>query len=119
MIRFLDRAAAVLVSLVGVVHLAVGGGVFVTPTEAGVWFLSAGLLLIVSGLANLTAPFANSRGAHGPALVGCVSILLLGGLLVRADPGLLFAPQTIVLIALGGFLAVRRARAILMRPRQP
>jgi hypothetical protein len=110
MMRRLDQAAAILVALVGLVHLAVGHQAFLAPTPGGVWFASAGFLLVTTGLANLAcgASLRPGRLNSGAALSGAAAILVLGGLTAAADPNLLFAPQTLVLLVLGLFLAVRR-----------
>ena len=108
---FLDLVCAWLVALLGVLHLFVGRAVFMAPTTERIWFASAGFLLIVTGLANVAAHGKADRAANGAALAGNVSILLLGLLIARSDPDLLRQPQTLVLLALGGFLAIQRLRA--------
>ncbi len=110
MLRRLDQIAAALVSLIGVAHLVAGQQAFLAPTERGVWFVSAGFLLVTTGLANLACSSTARTGRlHNLAgLSGALAILILGGLSVMADRDLLFAPQTLVLLALGGFLSVRR-----------
>jgi uncharacterized membrane protein HdeD (DUF308 family) len=108
---FLDLVAAWLVALLGIVHLAVGRAVFTVPTTPRIWFASAGFLLIVTGLANVSAHGKADRAANGAGLAGSASIILLGALIARSDPDLLRQPQTLVLLALGGFLTIQRLRA--------
>ncbi len=108
MVRIVDQAAAVLVALFGIMHLAVGYDAFVSPSERGVWFLSAGFLLVLTGLANLARARAavRSRLQSLTALGGSLSILMSGALIAASSPALMFAPQSIALIALGVLLAV-------------
>ncbi|WP_425988103.1 hypothetical protein [Brevundimonas sp. TWP2-3-2] len=107
MVRIIDQIAAVLVALFGVAHLAVGHQAFVSPTERGVWFLSAGFLLVVTALANLARARASSRTRLQSltALSGSVAILVSGALIAASRPDLLFAPESIALISLGILLA--------------
>ena len=114
-IRFLDKACASLVALLGVVHLAVGRAAFTAPNPQRIWFASAGFLLIVTGLANLAAQGKVDRAQTSAALVGSASILILGALIARSDPHLLWQPQTLVLLALGAFLTAMRLRALAYR----
>lgn len=107
---YLDRAAGALIVLIGLVHLGVGRGSFFAPTERGVWFLSAGFLLVTTGLANIASVTASSRLQTVTAASGSLAILILGALIARSDPDLLFAPQTLVLLALGAFLSGLRMR---------
>lgn len=114
MLRRLDQAAAAVVSLIGVLHLVVGHQAFVSPTEGGVWFVSAGFLLVTTGLANLAC--AGVRPAKLQSLTaasGALAILVLGALIAAADRDLLFAPQTLVLLALGLLLSGLRFRDLL------
>lgn len=117
MIRIIDQIAAVLVALIGVVHLAVGHQAFADPTERGVWFLSAGFLLIVTGLANLTRARApiRSRLQSLTALGGAVTILILVALIAATGSGLLFEPQTLILLVLGLLLTGFSLRDLLRR----
>jgi hypothetical protein len=109
MLKRLDQAAAVIVSLVGLVHLLVGREAFLTPSERGVWFVSAGFLMLTTGLANLScASVRPTRLQSLTGMSGALAVLILGGLLAVADPRLLLAPQTLVVFALGGFLSLRR-----------
>ena len=110
--RFVDKAAAWLVGLLGVVHLAVGYSVFVEPTERRVWFTSAGFLLIITGLANLAAQAHPTRMNSLTGAVGSSSILVIGSLLALANSSILAQPQTLVLLALGLVLAARRLREL-------
>src|SRR3954463_1504635 len=110
--RFLDKACAWLVAIIGVVHLAVGRAVFTAPTTQRIWFASAGFLLIVTGLANLAAHGSRDRIQNVAALAGSASILILGALIARSDPHVLRQPQTLVLLALGAFLTLQRLRAL-------
>src|SRR6476620_4763442 len=109
---FLDLVCAWLVALLGLLHLAVGRAVFTAPTNARIWFASAGFLLIVTGLANVAAHGKADRAQNGAALAGSLSILILGGLIARSDPGLLWQPQTLVLLALGALLTVQRLQGL-------
>ena len=116
MLRRVDQAASLLVVAVGGLHLLVGRAAFTAPTERGVWFASAGFLLITTGLANLAcAASPTSRLQSGAAASGALAILVLGGLLAAADPAMLAAPQTLTLFALGAFLLVLRLRELTRR----
>jgi peptidoglycan/LPS O-acetylase OafA/YrhL len=117
-VRFADKIAAWLVSILGIAHLAVGHAVFIDPTERRIWFASAGFLLIVTGLANLGAQDAKSRIQSLAAAVGSVSIMVLGALLARADPDLLMQPQTLTLLALGALLTICRTRDLIAHNRR-
>ena len=99
--RLVDKAAAWLVCLLGLAHLAVGYLVFIEPTERRVWFMSAGLLLIVIGLANLTAQAHANRMNSLTGAVGGASILMVGTLLTLANANILAQPQTLILLVLG------------------
>lgn len=113
MLAILDKAAAVLVVMVGVVHIGVGYTVFVAPTERGVWFVSAGFLLVTTGLANLASAQSTSRSQAAAAASGSLAVLILGALIASANPALLFSPQTLVLLALGIGLTGFRLRQLL------
>ena len=113
--RVVDRAAAWLVCILGIVHLGVGYAVFIAPNERRIWFASAGFLLIVTGLANLAAQGTGSRMQSAAAAVGSMSILVIGALIAIADPDLLAQPQTLTLLALGLLLTVQRSRELLGR----
>lgn len=113
--RFADKAAAWLVCILGIAHLAVGRMVFLAPNEKRIWFASAGFLLIVTGLANLGAQDGRTRMQSLAAAVGASSILIIGALLARGDPKLLFQPQTLTLLALGTLLIVQRLREVITR----
>ena len=89
--RLVDRAAALLVLPLGLAHLAVGRAAFLDPTEPRIWFASAGLLLIVTGLANLAAVGARTGLQHLAGLSGGVSILVVGALLRALRPRALVA----------------------------
>ena len=110
--RFMDKAAAWLVCLLGITHLAVGYAVFVEPTERRVWFMSAGLLLIVIGLANLAAQAHATRMNSLTGAVGGAFILTVGTLLAIANASILAQPQTLVLLALGMVLTARRLQEL-------
>ncbi len=110
-----DKAAAWLVCILGVAHLAVGHAVFIEPTERRIWFASAGFLLIVTGLTNLGAQEGGARMQSLAAAAGGLSILITGALLASADPALLVQPQTLTLLALGLFLTARRCRELIGR----
>ena len=113
--RFADKAAAWLVCILGVAHLAVGHAVFIEPNERRIWFASAGFLLIVTGLANLGAQGGGTRMQSLAAAAGGLSILVIGALLAWADRDLLVQPQTLTLLALGLFLTVQRLREVVTR----
>jgi uncharacterized membrane protein YecN with MAPEG domain len=108
--RFVDKAAAWLVCLFGIAHLAVGYTVFVEPTERRVWFTSAGFLLVLTGLANLAAKAPATRMSNLTAMVGNGSILVIGALLTVSNSNILAQPQTLVLLVLGLILTVQRLR---------
>jgi uncharacterized membrane protein YecN with MAPEG domain len=105
--RFATKAAAILICLLGLVHLGFGFNAFVQPTEPRIWFASAGFLLIVTGLCNLAAERTADRLIAVAALTGNASILILGSLFAVATPDVLAEPQSLLLIALGLFLAGR------------
>ncbi len=113
--RFADKAAAWLVCILGVAHLAVGHAVFIEPNEKRIWFAAAGFLLIVTGLANLGAQAGRTRMQSLAAAAGGLSILVIGALLALADPDLLIQPQTLTLLALGLLLTVQRLREVIAR----
>ena len=119
MLRRLDQAAAVIVALIGLLHLAVGREAFLSPSERGVWFLSAGFLLFTTGLANLAcAGVRPTRLQSLAAASGALAILVSGGLLAAGDRALLLSPQTLVLLGLGVFLSLRRLGELLGRSRR-
>lgn len=115
--RHVETAAAWLVAVIGIAHLAVGHAVFTAPTSARVWFASAGFLLIVTGLTNLAARDASNRLQTFAALVGAAAILIIGALIAAADPKLLWQPQTLLLLALGLLLMIQRVRDLIEAPR--
>jgi len=117
MIRRIDRIAAGLVLLFGLLHLAIGHKAFVSPTEAGIWFASGGFLLVTTGLANLAAAGARSRLQSAAAASGNAAILIIGALLARGKLALLLEPQTILLLAIGLLLTTLRLREI-FRPHE-
>src|SRR4051812_7525101 len=116
--RSLDLICGWLVTVLGILHLAVGRAVFTAPTISRIWFASAGFLLIVTGLANVAAAAKTDRAQNGAGLAGSLSILVLGALIARSDPALLRQPQTLVLLALGAFLTIRRLRMLAYRGRR-
>ena len=113
MMRMADRAASVLVSLFGLLHLAIGYRAFVSPTEPRIWFAAGGFLLVTTGLANLAASGSGSRLQSAAAASGTVAILVIGGLIARGKPQLLLEPQTILLLAIGLMLTAFRLRDLL------
>jgi hypothetical protein len=115
LLRRLDRLAALLVALFGLLHLFVGRAVFTDPTNPRIWFAAGGFLLVTTGLANLAASGYPNRLAAAAALSGNLALLILGALIAKGDPDLLREPQTIALLAIGGFLALRRAREMMRR----
>ncbi|MDB5670878.1 MAG: hypothetical protein JWO25_1837 [Alphaproteobacteria bacterium] len=116
-IATIDRCAGTLVVIIGLVHLAVGRGAFVAPTNGGIWFLSAGFLLVTTGLANIAASGSPSRLQSAAAASGSLAVLVLGALIARVDPGLLLSPQTLILLGLGSVLTALRLRDLLRRHR--
>jgi len=115
MIGYVDRIAALLVLLFGLLHLAVGHRAFADPTEARIWFAAGGLLLVTTGLANLAAAGAGSRLQSAAAASGSLAILILGALIARGQPALLTEPQTLLLLAIGMLLTALRLREIFRR----
>lgn len=105
MIRRINQIAGGLVCLFGLLHLAVGHAAFTSPTEARIWFASAGFLLLTTGLANIAAGAADSRLQSAAAASGSIAILIIGALLARGKPELLIEPQTILLLTLGVMLS--------------
>jgi sulfite exporter TauE/SafE len=118
MVRLIDQIAAVLVALLGAVHLWVGHQAFVSPSERGVWFLSAGFLLILTGLTNLARvrASAQSRLQSFAALCGAVSILVSGALIAVSNLELLVDPRAITLLVLGLLLTGFSLRDLVRRP---
>jgi peptidoglycan/LPS O-acetylase OafA/YrhL len=117
MLRRIDRIAAALVFLFGLLHLAVGYRAFTDPTEPRIWFAAGGFLLVTAGLANLAAAGAGSRLQSAAAASGSLAILILGALIARGDRALLLEPQTLLLLAIGLLLTAFRLREIFQRPR--
>ena len=113
--RRIDRIAAGLVFLFGLLHLAIGYKAFTDPTEPRIWFAAGGFLLVTAGLANLAAAGAGSRLQSAAAASGSIAILVLGALLARGRMALLLEPQTILLLAIGVLLTAFRLREILRR----
>ena len=116
MIRRIDRTAALLVVLFGLLHLAVGYRAFTDPTEPRVWFAAGGFLLVTAGLANFAASGAGSRLQSAAAASASIAILVLGALLARGKLDLLVEPQTILLLAIGLLLTALRLREIFRAP---
>lgn len=110
MIRFVNRIAGGLVCLIGFAHLAVGHTAFARPTEARIWFASAGFLLVTTGLANLAAGTGGTRLQSGAAASGSLAILIIGAMFARSNPDMLRQPQTIILLVLGALLTGLRIR---------
>ncbi len=110
--RYVDKASAWLVCIIGALHLSVGHAAFTAPSEPRIWFASAGFLLVVTGLANIAAQGGTGKMQHAAALAGSSSILILGTLIAMSDRNLLTQPQTLVLLALGLILTVQRIRGI-------
>ena len=112
MLRRIDRTAAFLVVLFGLLHLAAGYKAFTDSTEPRIWFAAGGFLLVTTGLASLAASGAGSRLQSAAAASGSVAILILGALFARGQPALLLEPQTILLLAIGVLLSALRLREI-------
>jgi hypothetical protein len=117
--RFVDKAAAWLVFVFGVAHLAVGHAVFIAPTERRVWFMSAGLLLVMTSLANFAAQAHPTRLNSLTAAFGGSAIMLAGALLAAANPNIMAQPQALVLLGLGLVLTVQRMRTFGVRLDRP
>lgn len=115
LLRRLDRLAAVLVCLFGLLHLFVGRAVLAEPTNPRIWFAAGGFLLVTTGLANLAASARPTRLASASALSGNLALLILGALVAKGDPQLLREPQTLALLAIGAFLSAMRAREMIRR----
>ena len=113
----MNKIASAFVILIGLLHLGVGRAAFVTPTERGVWFVSAGFLLVTTGLANMASSTGSSKLQIAAAASGSLAILILGVLIASASPELLLAPQTIVLLGLGSVLSGLRLRDLLLPSR--
>ena len=110
--RMAVRAAAILLCVLGLVHLGVGYNAFVNPTEPRVWFAAAGFLLIVTGIACLAAEEAPTRLNALSALAGTISVLILGLLFGAVAPNIIREPQSLLLIAVAAFLTVRLAGSL-------
>lgn len=108
MIRTIDRTAAILVLLFGLLHLAVGYRAFTDPTGPRIWFAAGGFLLVTTGLSNFAAAGAGSRLQSAAAASGSIALLVLGALIARGDPDLLLEPQTVLLLAIGILLTALR-----------
>ncbi len=117
MIRNVNKIASALVILIGLLHLGVGHAAFIAPTERGVWFVSAGFLLVTTGLANMASSTDSAKLQTAAAASGGLAILILGALIASANPDLLFAPQTIVLLLLGVLLSALRLRDLVTHRR--
>ena len=101
--RTIDQLLALGILIIGAIHIWTGLGVFLAPAEDAVWFLSAGLLGVVAGFANLARTFDKEPHAFGviAAVVGSLSVVLIGVLLAMADPSLLGSPASLSVLALG------------------
>lgn len=108
MIRRLNQIAGAVVCLIGMLHLAFGHAAFSNPTEASIWFASAGFLLLTTGLANIAAGEADSRLQSAAGASGSIAILIIGALLARGNPELLMEPQAILLMIVGAMLTCFR-----------
>ena len=117
--RLVDKAAAWLVGLLGLAHLAAGYLAFVEPTERRIWFMSAGFLLILTGLANLAAQAQATRMNSLAGAFGGASILVIGALLALANPAAMAQPQSLLLLALGVVLTARRLPGLASKPDRP
>lgn len=117
LLRRLDRLAALLVVLFGLLHLFVGRAVLADPTNPRIWFAAGGFLLVTTGLANFAAAAEArpSRLASAAALSGNFALLILGALIAKGDPALLREPQTLALLAIGAFLTLMRVRELMRR----
>jgi hypothetical protein len=116
-LRILDQVAAALILLTGIAHVAVANKAFTDPTEARVWFLSAGLMGIVSGLANLARASSErpSRLLSLAGLSGSVSMVMMGALLQLAPNAPPIGPASYAVFAVG-LIAAAFAVRDLLRP---
>ncbi len=119
-LRILDQVAAALILLTGIAHVAVGHRAFTETTEARVWFLSAGLMGITSGLANLARARSErpSRLLALAGLSGSLGMVLVGVLMQRTPDPPPLGPASIAVFAVG-FIAAAFALRDLSRPGAP
>ena len=118
--RIVDVTASALILLTGLAHVAVGHRAFTETTEARVWFLSAGLLGITAGLANLARATAErpSRLLALAGLSGSLGPLSIGLLLQLTEEPPPVGPASYAVFAIG-FAAAAFALRDLFRPGAP
>ena len=119
-LRILDLTASALILLTGVAHTAVGHRAFTETTEARVWFVSAGLLGITAGLANLARAGAErpSRLLALAALSGSLGTFLIGLLLQMTEKPPPIGPASYAVFAIG-LIAAAFALRDLFKPGAP
>ena len=117
MLKLVDQLVASSLLLVGGAHIAVASRVFGEPTEARIWFLSAGLMGLVTGLANLARARSArpERLASLTALVGALAIVLTGVLLGLAGTAAATRAPALAVFAIGGLAAAFSLRDLLRR----
>ncbi|HEY8571265.1 hypothetical protein [Phenylobacterium sp.] len=117
MLKLVDQLAAAALLLVGAAHVAAASRAFTEPTEGRVWFLSAGLLGLVAGLANLARTRAGrpDRLMSLAALAGALAIVLMGVLLTLAGTDAATRGPAMVVFAVGGLAAAFSLRDLLRR----
>lgn len=109
--KIVDRLAAVLILLLGIVHVSLAPVFRGRYNGAGMWFLSGGLMLIFLGLLNLARIGSPGAAARWAALAGNIlALAFVCGLVplvsLGQNPQVTFA---ILLIAAATvFSAVRR-----------
>jgi hypothetical protein len=111
--RRLDQMSALVLLALGMLHIAAASPAFVDPSPALVWFLSAGALGVVAGLASFARIAAQtpSRLMCLCAVAGAGSIAMIGALLLIAD-GFTFGAGLIAL-ATGAVSALFAARDLM------
>lgn len=118
MLKWLDQGSAVVLGLVGLAHVGVAYRAFTEPSEAKVWFLAAGLFGLTAGLANL----ARARAARPDrlmamtALIGGAGVVLMGALLIAADPAQAGSGPALVVLVAGLVASAFSLRDLLHRP---
>jgi peptidoglycan/LPS O-acetylase OafA/YrhL len=117
MLRLTGAALAAALAALGVVHLVVGRSVFAAPTQDGAWFLSAGLLAIVGGIANLAPVTRAGALAHLAAGASAAACLALAAVLLAASDGAGVAPRAWTLGTLAAALLFVRGLGLAVRER--
>ncbi|WP_411287229.1 hypothetical protein [Phenylobacterium sp.] len=117
MLKLIDQIVSAGLLIVGLAHVAAASKAFTDPTQARVWFLSAGLLGLVAGLANLARARleAGDRLLSLTALVGAIGILTMGILLIGAGETSATAGPALAVLALGALAAAFSLRSLFRR----